>query len=132
MNLFRPNEGVKDYHIRKPNDANFLSKIEDKRYIHVGKNIFTFETNDEMVNHSSELCFNDNKYPFASGEENICFMLHQKYIPIQEYVNSTVKNENEHLYKKDEELKGNDIADENQDKVEYGNDLIKCKIIHSK
>ena len=50
-------------------------------------------------------------------------MLEQKYIPIQEYENSTMKNEYQYLYKKDEELKG---------VVEYGNDFINCKIIHSR
>ena len=29
LHLFRPNEHTEDYHIRKPNDENFLFKIED-------------------------------------------------------------------------------------------------------
>ena len=59
-------------------------------------------------------------------------MLHQKYIPIQEYENSTMKNEYKYLYKKDDELKGDNISDENDGVIEYGNDFINCKIIHSK
>ena len=59
-------------------------------------------------------------------------MLHQKYIPLQEYENSTVKNEYQYLYKKDEELKGDNITVVNEDNVEYGNDFINCKTIHSK
>ena len=47
LHLFRPNEHTEDYHIRKPNDEYFLFKIEDKKYIHVGENLFSFETNDE-------------------------------------------------------------------------------------
>ena len=78
----------------------FLFKIEDKKYIHVGEKLFSFETNDEIVKYSSEHGFNDIKYPFAYGEENICLMLHQKYIPLQEYENSTLKNEYQYLYKK--------------------------------
>ena len=39
LHLFRPNKHTEDYHIRKPNDKNFLFKIEDKKYIHVGKKI---------------------------------------------------------------------------------------------
>ena len=31
LHLFRPNEHTEDYHIRKPNNANFLFKIEDKK-----------------------------------------------------------------------------------------------------
>ena len=59
-------------------------------------------------------------------------MLHQKYIPLQEYENSIMKNENQYLYKKDEELKGDNVSVENEGVVEYGNDFINCKIIHSK
>ena len=75
---------------------------------------------------------NDVKYPFVYGEENIYFMLHQKYIPIQEYENSTMKNEYQYLLKKNEELKGDNTTLENEVIVEYGNDFINCKIVHSK
>ena len=50
-------------------------------------------------------------------------MAHQKYIPLQEYENSTVKNEYKYLYKKDDELKGDNITIENEGVVENGNDL---------
>ena len=43
-----------------------------------------------------------------------------------------MKNEYLYLYKKDEELKGNNITIETEDLVEYKNDFIKCKIILSK
>ena len=132
LHLFRPNEHREDYHIRKPNDENFLFKIEDKKYIHVGDKLFSFETNDEIVKYSSEHGFNDVKFPFAHGKENIYFMLYQKYIPLQEYKNSTVKNEYQYLYKKDGELKWDNISVENEGVVEYGKDFINCKIIHSK
>ena len=78
LHLFRPNEDGPDYHIRKPNDENFLFKIEDKKYIHVGEKIFSFETNGEIVKYSSEHGFNDIKFSFAHGKENIYFILHQK------------------------------------------------------
>ena len=132
LHLFRPNEHSEDYHIRKPNDENFLFKIKDKKYIHEGKKLFSLETNDEIVKYSSELGFNDVKFPFAHGKENMYFMLHQKHIPPQEYENSTVKNEYQYLYEKVEELKGDNITVENEDIVEYGNDFLNCKIIHSK
>ena len=94
LHLFRPNE-----HIRKPKDENFLFKIEDKKYIHVGEKLFSFGTNDEIVKYSSEHGFNDVKFPFAHGKENIYFMLHQKYIPLQEDENSTVKDGYQYLDK---------------------------------
>ena len=59
-------------------------------------------------------------------------MLHQKYFPLQEYEKSTVKNEYQNLYKKDDVLKSDNITVENDGIVEYGNDFLKCKIIHSK
>ena len=99
LHFFKPNEHSEDYHIRKPNE-NFLFKTEDKRYIHVGEKVISFETNDEIVKYSSEHGFNDVKFPFAHGKENIHFMLHQKYFPIQEYENSSVKNEYQYLFKK--------------------------------
>ena len=64
----------------------------------MGEKLFSFETNDEIVKYSSEHGFNDVKFPFAHGKENIYLMLHQKYIPLQEYENSTIKNEYQYLY----------------------------------
>ena len=124
LHVFGPDEDKKD--------LNFLFEIEDKKYVHVGENLFSFETNDEIKDSFSEHGFNDVKYSFARGKENIYFMLHQKYIPIQEYENSTMKNEYQYLYKKDEELEGDNITDENDGIFEYGNDFINCNIVHSK
>ena len=98
----------------------------------MGEKIFSFETNDEIEEYFSEHGYNDVKFSFARRRENINFMLHQKYIPIREHKNSTVKNEYQYLYKKDEELKGDNITNENEGIVEYGNDFINCKVIHSK
>ena len=111
LHSFRPNEHTEDYHVRKPNNANFLFKIEDKKYIHVGKKLFCFETDGEIVKYSSEHGHNDIKYSFARGKENIYFMLEQKYIPVQKNENSTEKNEYDYLYN-------------NEDIVEYGNDFL--------
>ena len=88
QDLFRPN-----------NNENSLFKIGDKKYIHVEEKLFSFETNDEIVKCSSEHGFNDVKFPFAHGKESIYYMLHQKYIPLQDYEISTVINEYEYLYK---------------------------------
>ena len=56
----------------------------------------------------------------------------EKYIPVHEYENSTEKDEYKYLYKKEEELKGDNITDENEGIVEYGNDFINYKIIHDR
>ena len=120
LHLFRPIEHGVDYDIRKPNDENFLFKIEDKKYYHVGEKLFSFETNDATVKYSSEHGFNDIKFPFARGKENIYFMLHQKCIHLREYENSTLKNEYQYLDKKDDELKSDNITVVNEGIVEYG------------
>ena len=49
LNLLKPNEHTEDYHIRKPNDENFLFEIEDRRHIYVGENLVGFETSDKIV-----------------------------------------------------------------------------------
>ena len=98
----------------------------------MGENLFSFETNDEIVKYSSEHGFNDVKFPFAHGKENINFMFHRKYIPLQEYENSTVTNQYQYLNKIDEELKSDNITIENDGMAEYGNNFSNCKIIHSK
>ena len=133
--LFRPNEHTEDsedYHIRKRNDKKFFFEIGDKKYIYMGEKLLTFETDDKIEKYSSEHGNNDVKYTYAYGKENIYFMLKQKYIDVQEYENSSVKNEYEYLYKKDDELKGDNITEENEGIVEYGNDFLNCKLIHSK
>ena len=124
LHVFGPDENNKD--------GIFLFEIGDKKYNHVGENVFSFETTDEIVDYFTEHGNNDVKYSYAYGKENIYFMVHQKYIPLQEYENSTMKNEYQYLYIKDDELKGDNITDENEGIVEYGNDFLNCKIIHSK
>ena len=103
-------------------DGNFLFEIEHKKN-HVGEKIISFETDDEIEGYTVERGFNDAKIPFGHGKENIYFMLHQKNIPLQEYENSTVKNEYQYLYIKDYELKGDNISVENEGIVEYGNNF---------
>ena len=49
LNLFKPIEHTEHFHIRKPNDENFLFEIGDKKYVYVGEQIITFETNDIKV-----------------------------------------------------------------------------------
>ena len=102
LHLFGPDENNKD--------GNFLFEIEKRKYVHVGENLFSFETNDEIDGYTVEHGFNDIKFPFAHGKENIYFLLHQKYVPLQDYENWTVKNEYQYLYKKIDELKGCNIA----------------------
>ena len=84
--MFKSNEHTQYYHIEKTDDENFLLEIEDENYIYVREKVISFETSDKILNYSSELGFNDIKFSYAYGEENIYFMLHRKFIPSQEYI----------------------------------------------
>ena len=130
LNLFRPNDHKEDYW--EGEDKIFLIEIRDKEHIHAGGNLLISVTNDKLVKSSSNLGFNEIKFIFAHDKENFYFMLHQRYIPIQNYKTSTEKNEYVFLYKKCDELKGNNTTDENEDIVEYGNDFINCKLLHNR
>ena len=76
LHVFGPDENNKD--------VNFLFEIENKKHVHVGENVFSFETDDEIEDYFFEHGYNDVKYPFVRGKENIHFMLQKKFIPIQE------------------------------------------------
>ena len=78
LNLFTPSEHTKDDLTKGPNDKNFPFEIEDKKYIYVGENLFSFETNNKIVEHFCKEGFNDIKYPYAYSKENIYFMHHRK------------------------------------------------------
>ena len=91
MKIFTPNEAKEDY--AKANDKNLLFQTEDKKYILTGNKVVTFEKNDDIMNCFSNFGFEDVKYPFAYGEKNIYFMVHRKYITIEEFTTSTEKDE---------------------------------------
>ena len=57
----------------------------------MGEKVITSERNDIIVKYFLDLYFNDIKFPYAYGEENIYFMLHQKFVSNQEYENLTEK-----------------------------------------
>ena len=93
FNLFKPNEPKEDYHVRSPNDENFLFEVEDDEYVYACDKVISLKTNEKIVDYSSNLGFNDIKFPFAYGWKVIYFMLPQSYIPIEEYENSTENDE---------------------------------------
>ena len=90
--------------------------------------VITFETNDIIVKTSLDIGVSDVNVPYAFGEEEIYCILNHKYIPIQEYETSTIKNEYEYLYKKDDTLKRNG----NEGIFEHGNGFLNCKIIYNR
>jgi len=57
-----------------------LVKISEKKYMHIGAKIYTFETKDKIIDYCSPVGRNDVPYPVAKGTSNIYFMLDSKYI----------------------------------------------------
>ena len=102
------------------------------------KNIFirakvvTFEMNEKLVFYSSDIGFKHIKNLIAHDVESIHFMLHRKYIANEEYKILTQKDEYECLYIKDDEVKGDNITDANESKMDYAIDFVSCKSILSK
>ena len=84
----------------------------------MGEKIFTLKTIDDIEEYFSESGFNNVKYPFALSKQNIYYMLYQKYITIEEFENAEMEDEYQYLYKKDSELKGDNITVENDGRVE--------------
>ena len=125
---FKPNGLDEKTRAGKENNAIFLFKIEDEKYKYVGEKIFTFKAIDDIEEFFSESKYNDVKYPSALSNENIYYMLHQKYITIEEFDNSKMFDEYQYLNNKDSELKGYD----DESMIEYGNDFLNCKFIDSK
>ena len=56
-------------------------------------------------------------------------MLRRKHIPIEQYRNSTQKDDYECFYENDDDLKG-DV--DNERIIENGNDFLKCEFLHDR
>ena len=89
LNFCKPHEHTEDYHIRKPNDKTFLLEIEVKKYVYVGNKVFSNETSDKKVKFFSKNGYNDVKYPYAYGKENIYLMLQKNCIT---FVNAKIQH----------------------------------------
>ena len=77
LSLFKPNERTKDYYNRNQTIKKSQMKLMIKN-IYVGEKLVSFGTTDSIVECSLIDAFNDVKYPYAHGIENIYFMLHRK------------------------------------------------------
>ena len=85
LNLFKPNEHKEDCRIEKLNGKIFPFQVKVNEYVYVGEEELSFEINEMIMSYSLEHGSNDIKVAFAHGKKNIYFMLHQKYIPVEEY-----------------------------------------------
>ena len=99
--LFRPNKPLERYHIGIPKHENFLFKLGEKKYLHIGESVFTFTTNSNVVKYGFNYGFNDIKYPYAYDKTNFYYMLEKHYEPIDQYKKSTIKDEYSYLYRND-------------------------------
>ena len=123
--MFTPNEHTEKYSNRGQNDKNFLFEIENRKNVHVGEKLISFQTTDNTLEYSSNDGLNDVKYSYAHGIENMTVRFFRKFIPSEEYKNSTQKDDYVYLHKKDNEMKYDKVTVENEGTVEYGRDLFK-------
>ena len=130
--LFTPSEHTEKFSNREQNDKNFLFETEDRKYVHVGEKVFSFETTDKTVEYSSNDGLKNVKYSYAHGIENMTVRFFRKFIPFEEYTISTQKDDYVYLHKKDNEMKNDKVTVENEGIVEYGRDFLICKIIHNR
>lgn len=57
-----------------------LVKINNKKYIYIGSEIYQFNTKEEIIDYISPIGNSDVPYPVAFGKENVYFMLDRVYI----------------------------------------------------
>lgn len=69
-------------HIKKDDGNSILLKLKNK-YIYIGHIIYEFTPKDEIIKYYSPIGNNDVPYPLAVGEDNVYFMLDQKYVPLK-------------------------------------------------
>ena len=132
INVFKPNEDTEYYHIRQPNDENFLFEIGDKKYVHVGEKIITFETSNKIMKYYSKYGYNDIKYPYVYGKKTFTLCVIKNIFLFKNIKVQQKRMSINICIKKKEELKGENILDKNGGIVEYGFDFKNCKIIHDR
>ena len=57
-----------------------LIKIDENTYTSIGYNIYTFRTNEKIIDYLSPMGNNDVSYPVAIGENNVYFMMDHQTI----------------------------------------------------
>ena len=81
-----------NYKFNKPNMIpqrdRFLFRISDKTYIHIGKNVFTFNSNSEIIKYEADI--RNDKFLYN--------LVDYKYTPIEKYKKSKQKNEYDYFY----------------------------------
>ena len=92
-----------NYKFNKPNMIpqrdRFLFRISDKTYIHIGKNVFTFNSDSEKTKYKADIR-NDNDFelPYAYDDKFLYNLVDYKYTPIEKYKKSKQKNEYDYFY----------------------------------
>lgn len=62
-----------------------LAKTDKDKYLFVGKEIYEFETDDNIEKYYSMIGNNNTPYPIALGEKYVYFMLDKKYLDKSEF-----------------------------------------------
>ena len=94
---------LNNYKFNKPNMIpqrdRFLFRISDKTYIHVGKNVFTFESDSVITKYKADIHnYNDFEHPYAYDDKFLYNLVDYKYAPIENYKKSKQDNEYDYFY----------------------------------
>ena len=82
-----------------PQRDRFLFRISDKTNIHVGKNVFTFNSNSEITKYKADIRnYNDFELPYAYDDKFLYNLVDYKYTTIEKYKKSKQKNEYDYFY----------------------------------
>lgn len=96
-----------DSSIRECHGNTILIKVSKNKYITVQQNMYSFETDDEIIEYVSPIGNNDVPYPVAFGSTNIYFMLDKQFVPIKEFNQRVNIKNTEELYVDFYEYNGN-------------------------
>jgi len=82
----------------KMHGNSILIQLTKKKYMSIGYNIYTFETESEIIDYVSPVGNSDVPYPISYDKDNVYFMIEQVYIKRSELtIEPNVANA-EHIY----------------------------------
>jgi len=111
---------------RPAHGNSILIQISDKEYVYIGSTIYSFETDEKILNYVSPVGNSDVPYPVAYGEKNAFFMLDGLTIALDSIdIEPTIEN--------GEDMYGIFYGHiESKKKLEHTKGMKKVKIVHKR
>ena len=113
-----------------------LLELSANKYMYIGREIYTFETEDKIESYYSLVGRNDVPYPIALGTENVYFMLDRTYVKRDKIVFAKMKEIDwecayEMYYGFRDPVTGDMTADEGGNLKQYAKKMKGFKLIHA-